>query len=389
MSAWSIFLFATILAADEPSIAEGGLELSFLISANESAVGLIHSLHMEIDSWETWRNGKELRKRRHLSTWIYSKQGTLQRQRYVYHGVSKDAQGRAKDSGDLFEDGTVERCLINWNAQRPYALFDRDQGPLQAWYRPQHDTSPTPFPDPGEQFAMLGVQNRIVEPRRSLSEFLAACGGQITVGPAPRAGSWLIKVDSPHTKDGLEHGLGVLEGAEIELDSTVNYMIRRLLFRTSDPQPDNPRSSNLIVEREVLEFLPCENDAFVPKRVRSTMWAPKVLKEPTQRSERDAGMIIVNHDLPDSAFGFAFPENAIVRELPPVDGKTRAFVWGPDNKPAREIHSVSDLLPLPPNLASGNKFVDSIGLIIALFLIGLLVLSVAAISYRSRKRREL
>jgi tetratricopeptide (TPR) repeat protein len=52
--------------------------------------------------------------------------------------------------------------------------------------------------------------------------------------------------------------------------------------------------------------------------------------------------LAVNTPLPADALDFRFPENLEVQENIPGTDETKFYIWGPDNKPAREFDSVAE-----------------------------------------------
>jgi WD40 repeat protein/tetratricopeptide (TPR) repeat protein len=90
---------------------------------------------------------------------------------------------------------------------------------------------------------------------------------------------------------------------------------------------------------EVKEFWDCGHGVFYPKRMECHL-----IEDPKKPESKDgvfrtiaATKLSVNATMPADAFDFRFPNDAFVYEDTPDGRSGKCFIWGPDNKPAKEF----------------------------------------------------
>jgi hypothetical protein len=342
--------------------------LDELVAAHESAVGLVRAIDMTIDVHRLSKNGKRDVPPLHNYTLRWSMEGELERQQYRNHaGQITNSRGEPTNLGDLFQDGTTTKIMLNWDPEDPQPINPHQQGTLNCWYEPQ-GTGPAAggFYHPREQFAMFRIQTQTRDRRRTLSEIVSA-SPRVSLEGSTRVGildTQKIVIDHPESAPG-----GAFAGVVIEvfLDPSVNFLIRKMVIR----HQDGATTGDLIIVREVNEFADYGDGVFVPIEMIFTMYAPEVFDGPTYESRWVARDVTVNAELPADTFSFRFPDQALVKVEPPIDGRRTVYLWGPDGLPLREINGFMDLGPIP---GSGSAFFVSFGLTLLLLLVAVFVI---------------
>jgi len=327
-------------------------QLETLLKAHESGVGLIHSLDMRLEHRQVSRNGVAAEK--HISTWYWTKQGRRERQRYIEHTRKARDDGKARNLGDAFEDGTTIKVLSNYDWVDPQPLHPHKQGTVKAWFGPQDRVMPSPFPNPAGQFAMFQIQMNLEDPRKTLRELVrdspkASVEGEKMIGSHK---VWHLRIEHPDSKSGGKFAGSIYD---VYLDPAVNYLVRKVFLDIKDLDPRPESVMPMQYEREAIDFKSLGNGVFIPVTVASRMYTPAFGKAPVMEMRTVAEEISVNEPLPKDAFDFRWPENSLVAQFPPKDNQLRVTLWGPNNQPAKEIKSQADLGPMPDELLATKE----------------------------------
>lgn len=324
-------------------------KLRQIVSAHDTAVSQVRSLDMQIEHYNLSMNGEPYSPPEHAQTWHWTKKGKIERQRFTNHSSEPTKDNLPTNLGDLIEDGKQVKALMNYDWDDPQEIHPYRQGTVRAWYAPQDRTVSGEFPSPSGQFAMFHVQATLTDPRRTLRELIqqspkVELKGRTSVGGQE---CWHLQIEHPDTKT-----KGAFAGTrfEVYLDPSVNYMIRKVHFNIADTDPSPEKISPIQYSREAVKFHDAGDGVFVPTEVIAKMYTPAFGKAPVFESRFVVTSVSVNEELPADALAFRWPENALVVEHPPVSPtKRRVQLWGPDDKPVREVTSIADL-GTPPAL---------------------------------------
>ncbi|MEX2167713.1 MAG: hypothetical protein WD851_00255 [Pirellulales bacterium] len=330
-------VFVTVLYFSGVADKELGPSVEDLVSANQAAVESVRYLDMRIEVYRTgWRGGR-LDKPIHLSTQRWSKDLDRERQRYRQHfGRQPDAEGNPQNLGDLIESPDQRRVLLNWDPLQPRRITPHKQRTVRAYFEPPSPNLPGPFSNPAASFALFQIQGNLDDTRWTLAQLVAASPSvevsELTGERGKRL--WQLAISHPDNKT---NGRFTKSRYEIVLDPSVNYLASRVVAYIADTDPSPDSIVPIRMEREVTEFGQTRDGTYFPKRAVARMYDGTAAPEAPPASEqlRVAEDVLINAELPSDAFDFTFPENAVVTQLPAVDGSYPLHVWGPDDKPAR------------------------------------------------------
>lgn len=322
------------------SAAQGAeLELNEVLNAYESfaksrqAVALTltlerKSFNRDAPTGELW-----------TEAWNWARRGKEERLRYDA-GFPLDETGRPTGLYDYYRVGSETRLLRNWDPQHPQKITPANQGTVQA----------AVYPRTGEYLGRALTHQLLWSFSDSLSaeewslrdiaahaksvEFSKTSGGiQIALGKFDLPGmhaddSLSITLDSQYR---CTQVIQVSGGREIPLDAGSSVANRVTIMRTVKKFFDAPHE-------------------MVPEEVTS-----EITVEPTDGRHTNVTGVIsnlrTNEEVTDEDFNFTFPEHAQVTFDPPLNPQYRRVVlWGPDGKPAKEILSMADIPPDPPEL---------------------------------------
>jgi hypothetical protein len=163
------------------------------------------------------------------------------------------------------------------------------------------------------------------------------------------------------------------------VDPAVNFHVRRAIV--SYLKEGKVQGG---VEREVVSFKDLGDGVFFPTEVqtkaiqtdgtRLLVWIDRVK------------IFAVNQPVSQSAFDFTFPKDSLVRHFPPENYRVKVDLWGPDNRPAREIKGVADLFPeQSERVQPGKSQLLLFCVANALIAVGLIAFLVLRQKSRSRK----
>jgi hypothetical protein len=274
----------------------------------------------------------------------WSKNGALERCRL-------EGFGPIRLWSDCFFDGSRISALSGWNPREPPKITPRSQQRVRA------STQPASELEDGKQsaldflfaFRLLGAQSKDgtqFDEIRTL-EKLVAQSPKVDLRVEARAGKQgkliVLTVAHPGVGDDPPNG----DYFVIVLDPAVNYMVRRveehnLKFPSNLPGHGRVKQ-HAVFEREVTQFREFGKGVFFPVEVQE-----RLIQQSTHTVVSNvrivATTIVVNQPFPKDAFDFRFPNNAVVTKvLDNNRSKAEAWLWGPDNKPVKQIRSRKDL----------------------------------------------
>jgi hypothetical protein len=336
---------AIVVAAQQNG--QANVDQATAVKAQSGALATIRSFDVSYDCYyQTPADGgawsaeaKSLAKR-------WSKNGVLERCRL-------EGFGRLRIFNDSFFDGTRVSMLSGWNPHDPPKITPRSQQRVRAAIQPTSE-----FEDGTRSaldflfaFRLMGAQSKDgtqFDEIRTL-EKLVAQSPKVDLRVEPPAGKQgtliVLTVAAPGVGDDPPNGNYFV----IVLDPAVNYMVRRveghnLKFPLTLPGRGRVKQ-HAVFEREVTRFRNFGEGAFFPVEVQE-----RTIQQSTHtvvsKARIVATTIVVNQPLPKDAFDFRFPNNAVVTKV--LDNNrskaAEAWLWGPDNKPAKQIRSRKDLL---------------------------------------------
>lgn len=311
-----------------------------ILIAHESAVGLVHDLDATIRSYKLSLNGRHFDPPQLDGEYRLSISGRKERHRYAWNSVQTN--GRTEGFGDLFQDGTTTKVLLNWDPKVPQKITPRRQGTVIAWFQPQGMPVPAAFGNLPCRFLAFGLQIDYSDKRRTLREFVEGSPRVQLAGETKVGQHDIITLTMKHP-DAKTAGTFANVSVDVSLDAAVNYLIRKVAV---DRPKGEIHHEHLKLELEVLRFRDFGEGVFVPVEVSSKMYAPELFKGPTLERREEVESITVNADLPRDAFDFSFPKDAQVVELPAVNGLRNVYLWTADNKPGKLIKQFGDLGPM-------------------------------------------
>lgn len=341
-----------------------------LVEAQQSAVGLIHSLDVELYFYEPGANAKPASQP--TQVWRWSKQGQVERIRHRSLLVAPRPDGRPLNLTDVLFDGKEARVLYNWDPRHPQEITPAEQGTVEAWTEPQ--TRNVPGGCNPALFALHSFQLNPQDGRRTLGELVSESPEAVLLErrPAGDHGVWTIRVKHP----GID-GEFVGSYIDIAIDRSVNFHVRRATTHVAGIKDAAGKPAGYEIVREVMRFRDFGNGVFFPEKVEMRVFPSSRSAEP-MITPVTLKVLSLNTALSDDALGFAFPEHALVRHFPPQDGKVRVELWGPGNRPLKEVTKFEDLSSfLPSARASAQsrvawKAVANI-VILAIFIAGVVI----------------
>ncbi|QDV22081.1 hypothetical protein [Aureliella helgolandensis] len=315
-------------------------QIDDLLDRHESCVQSIARLDAMINVTETINEGKSVKDDLWEVRW--SKELNRQRQRYrVMQLPTRDEEGNAINIGDLYEDHEFLYVLQNWDTAQSKRLADPgQQGMVRARKERRSAKLPPVSFNVAAYFALFELEAGPEDERRSLRELVTASPKCSYKGEEDVNGVKLQKLDiiHPHTRNNKYYRNCRYE---VFLDASVGYLIRKLrLHVPKDTKLNRPLGE---YEYNIVEFRELENACYFPMESEFTVRFPDSSSEISSKVSMKASKLTLNKSLPSTALNFVFPENAIVN-FDRIDGENRrAFLWGPDNQPIREILSIADV----------------------------------------------
>lgn len=331
--------------AADPSLDE-------LIEAHSSAFGLIRQVDLEIQSVK--RPSKNGEQPVPQGTYRWSSDGRKHRYRIIAHAINQRSDGWPVGHHDEFTDETSSRVVTHWDPKSPKQPTLLDTGPIKA----QYDEGPATGPLQHAswflmlRFAMPG------QPAVPLKDFIAAVPKDRIqfLGANRNEGRLLygIKIElTPNSATGE-----AAHWYEVFLDPAANYFVAKYTnhmegsYRDESTGEMKPYSADFIWR--VTKFQDHSGGVWLPVEVESREWRYGQLVTERQVDVKVLNAI-VNKPLPSDALDFKFPENVLVTRVSREGGILRQELWGPDNKPIREITTPDDLNKLMAEAVAAVK----------------------------------
>lgn len=397
----NLILALTIAAVgqtDSASMPEFTLEE--LVQGNQQALGLVHELELVMrHTRQNYMSGEHYGEPTEF-VWKWAKKGDLERLRYS-DGLTPTDDGRPRDLYDWFIDGSEKRLLRNWDPENPQSITPINQGTVRATiYR---NDGKAPIFD-ATRFLLWTFSTNASDERRTLQEFVAESPRAKLLGRTEIDGHavWHIRADHP----GL-HGQE-MKGFYFDffVDPSLNFAVRRVIEHKPGFQMEIngvEETYNIDIPRTVKEFKSVGGGVYVPLEIESkTVAHTSDQRRVITRTEVED--LVVNEPLSRDAFAFRFPENTLVAYYPPVSpDKQRVVLWGPENRPAKEIEGPGDVPGVKeatealkagqfpgtaaPSQAPLNSESRSLSLLLWLNVAGILAIVAAFMLQRRRQRK--
>ncbi len=280
-----------------------GSECDELINANAQSLSLIRTIEVEYELETLDPSDSTALK----SQW--TKDGDLER-----FGRSHEPD---RNSVDVVQDGETVRQLRNWVPNTP--LTPTYQNGVEAEVRPQ-TIYPASAISPAYQLCM----ELSAVPKWSLAELAKVSPRTECKGKVDRGGEtlWLIKLESPDDAPAEESK----NRFEVFLDPSHGYAIRRLVVHRDEKLPDG-RSRVYSHCHEVFEYKDFGDGVFLPIHVKHGTYSGG---EDLWETEVKVRVARVNEVIPPEKFELKWPQFAIVKYFPAVNGQVKFDVWGSD-----------------------------------------------------------
>lgn len=336
-------VFASVFHSVTLAAAEADEKIEEVLRRHLSTVSLLREVSLKVDT--TYRRQGETDFSRGISyVWRWSRAQDKTRVLIDTNIVSPDGWAVNKTDTLFDRKKKVSMGVQGWDPDRPLPrpLKVLDPGRVNAGidesYLPGHFLSDSGMVGHLLHFVFsVPIHPEIIAPRTPyvLDEF---------VGLASRADYDEVE-DENRTLIRLRLHWDPLYDrfTDIFIDPAAGHLVRKVT------QPLNltttPSSSMVSTVTEFREF---DDGVVIPMKVMIKMYADSQGDAKTLSMEGTAAVeeVTVNNSLPQDAFDFQFPENALVKIGPPKDGKTRMVLWGPNNRPRQEIYSAEDIQAL-------------------------------------------
>jgi hypothetical protein len=287
---------------------------------------------------------------------------------------------------DILNDGSKRYGLLGWDPAHPKAIAPGNQNGVKGRIEPR-TASPGIFIDPWH-FLLLTFGYPASDARHPLSELAKNAArvewkGRVRIGERELL---QLRAYCPGENSGPPDG----SYHDVFLDPSVNFLVRRLVVHAETLGSKLPKGASYTPTdstTEVTEFRGFGDGVFFPTSAVFTIHHVGE-REPYLQRTGAVTDLSVNQPLPKDVFDFRFPANLLVQTYPPVDGKVKTELWGPDNTPIREIRTVEEFAALagvPPTGASRGRSTTWIVLFVTM---NVAVVALIAF-YILRKRRKL
>jgi hypothetical protein len=320
-------MLTVLLAAYAISTAAPTVEV--LTEANANAIGLIRSLDVTYShELHTVQGASEQRTAR--ERWLLRGE-----QEHFWSDAAylpPTADGRPTNLREWVLVNNQYRMLLNWDPKNPQEIRPLLQGTVQAEIGPRLDRNPTGI-NPAFKLMLEIAQY----PRRSLSDFVHSSTATRVVGQRELNGHdcWVLNIETAAEPR--------IKSVEIWIDPSCNFMIAQRIER--DPEFVHANGDKGLTSMfTVQEFRDCGDGAFFPTRIEIRGCGGKGC-DPAAAPLNSTILVTsleVNPKLADELFELEFPKYAVVKHMPPVNGRIQVDVWG-DGKPLASANSVEEL----------------------------------------------
>jgi hypothetical protein len=323
---------------------DGSFTLEELIAAHEQSLGLVSAIGFDMKIERNAYAGTELQ-RSQTDHWRWAYDVTRERLRYS-DGSPPNEQGLPTGLYDWFVDGNSTSVLRNWDWEKPQQIAPAAQGTVRA------QISPTERRPPGVRDPMWHLLWRVGESeggeRWTLREYVEASDAVELLGPktVDQSNLWVIR--ARHPRDHLDPNGPTTPDITIDvyIDPTVNFSIRRIVQTQNGVNKrigGEDETYSIVTTRTVREFEDCSNGIHVPTKIEMRSTAGTSDQREVRVDVRVENLK-VNDAVSPTAFDFRFPPNVLVVQTPAErPDLQKVTLWGPDNRPAKEIRSPADI----------------------------------------------
>ncbi len=342
-----IGLWSSVMAshAAAPSLDE-------LIEAHSSAVGLIRQVDIEIETVK--RPSKNGEQPVPQATYRWSSNGRKHRYRIVVHAINQRSDGWPVGHHDEFTDEASSGVVTNWDPKSLKQPSLLDSGPVKAQYEERPATGPLMH---AQYFLMLHFPVPS-QPSVPLKDFIA-------VVPKDR----VRFLGANHDEGRLLYGIRIelapqsttgetAHSYEVFLDPNSNFFVAKSVKHMEgnyrDETTGETKQYNVDYIWRATKFQDHGGGVWLPIEVETREWRSGQLITERQGDIKVLNAI-VNKPLPSDALDFRFPENLLVTRVSREGGVLRRELWGPDNKPIREITTPDDLNKLMAEAVAAVK----------------------------------
>ena len=311
------YLFIVFAISPAAVLAEGETTED-IVRLHMSTLRRIRRFDVSVDTFD-YRSRSQSSGKTVLVSWRWSRSIEDGKERIKFHYPEYAKKGCMNAIGDIFKEKETTRYLSDWDPQEPKFLSLGDQQGIAAVVSHRDPLTPLGF-EPSVHLSMKFVLAPF-EVTRSLEELVDYC--LVIEGPDHvelDGRSLVILKLFPPGNDGEPSK----SYYEVYLDPTVGWLARRtVMYLYRDELGEGAG-----ITREVTKYRNLGNGVYFPEEWE--MPAPEDRVGVSRVTD-----LVVNGQMPDDAFDFRFPENAIVRHL--NEKEIRVSLWGPDNKPLRDV----------------------------------------------------
>ncbi len=309
-----------------------------LVDANQNALNLIERIELTMEhKGQAFKRGK-LFQTNPTTSYRWARDGARERNRYDLGMPAKD--GRPTHIYDWYVDADSLWCLRNWDPKKPQAITPANQGMVSAEVSPRTRDS-TGIDVPG--WLLWTFLNPGGNEARTLRELVRESPAVELVGRSEIAGRevWQLRIQAPGDSGRPAPPCRF----ELFIEPATNFHVRRMVVYDKNELSVDGQIETVDFQcvRTVKRFRDFGDGVFVPAEVETTTTVATSDSRSTLTSTLVKD-VTVNKPLPPEALDFRIPENVLV--LDTRTGRTpntqRVFLWGSDNKPAKEIMGPED-----------------------------------------------
>jgi tetratricopeptide (TPR) repeat protein len=144
---------------------------------------------------------------------------------------------------------------------------------------------------------------------------------------------WLLHAEYP-PKNAKDESAGSY--LNIQVNANKGFLVQKVLRYATSTIDEGP--AWVYSTEEVKQFQDCGHGVFFPQKTQYDLLANKKLDPKNNYCMTiTATKLSVNSPMPAKAFDFRFPENAVVLQDAQEKKSIKVFIWGPDNRPAKEF----------------------------------------------------
>lgn len=319
-----------------------------IIESHERIQQLIHQFDVEIEVWHKSLYGSATGKGETRNCiWRWSRNGQEERIRdKSFLEVPNDDPSESEHRlvfEDLYQNGNSRKILRGYNPDAPPKITPIAQHSVKAYVEPRTNLLPGYMPDPA---LMLLIKFRsardFTDPQKGLRE-LANTSKNIELLPSSSDADGLIGIR--FLRADTEKNTDRASTFDVYLDPSMHLMVKKVIEHYPNYlwYDENGKTARVNVRwvREVTKAKNDDSGVAFPLQTELRIYRDD-REEPTAIFRAVVNRLLLNEPLPGDALNFAFPEHMLV-QFPVINGKNPVKLWGPNNEPVEDIHSISDL----------------------------------------------